>query len=648
MGTQRWSLRTRLTSVVTGIVTVGLVFTAGFLTIKAGQMERAGSELYAHELALRQAGNVSKRLETAFTTVRTLSHELGALRATGIADRAVANVMLKSVLEGNSTFVGVWTVWEPNAFDGKDEMHRGQPGHDDSGRFIPYWNRGGGKIGVEPIVDYEKEGAGEPYLLPKRTGNEVVLEPYFYKVAGIDTLMTSLVVPVKHDGKFVGVVGVDIALADLQSEISSIRPYETGYASLISNAGKYIAHHDAARLGDEVVKGAYWNIIHPAVASGQDFKLSMLDETLNTEVLQIYVPVVIGTTKTPWSLIVTMPENKVMAGVVRFRTTSMAIAAVSIIVVCVVLSMLLNRFVIRPLGGEPDDAANIARHVASGDLTTPIRLPETDSRSMMAAIEIMQTNLSGIVTSIRSISNVISTAAIEIAQGNLELSQRTESQAASLEQTAASIEEMASTVMQNAENVQRANTAARAAAETAASAGAVVGNVTKTMSDIAEASARMVDIIDVIDGIAFQTNILALNASLEAARAGVSGRGFAAVASEVRNLAQRSATASREVKDLIESSVSQVNTGTVLVSQVGLTMDRVIREVHCVTGLMTEIAIATNEQSIGINQINEAIMLMDEVTQQNARMVEQAAVAATSLQQQSQQLLGAVGVFQIK
>jgi methyl-accepting chemotaxis protein len=255
--------------------------------------------------------------------------------------------------------------------------------------------------------------------------------------------------------------------------------------------------------------------------------------------------------------------------------------------------------------------------------------------------------LTEIVRQLRDATESINTAAKEIASGNTDLSQRTEEQASSLEETASSMEELTSTVKQNAENAKQANQLAIGASDVAVKGGSVVSQVVDTMSSINESSKKIVDIISVIDGIAFQTNILALNAAVEAARAGEQGRGFAVVATEVRNLAQRSAAAAKEIKTLIGDSVEKVGTGTKLVDEAGKTMEEIVNSVKRVTDIMSEITAASQEQSAGIEQVNQAITQMDEVTQQNAALVEQAAAAAESLEEQAQNLAGAVSVFKL-
>ena len=256
-------------------------------------------------------------------------------------------------------------------------------------------------------------------------------------------------------------------------------------------------------------------------------------------------------------------------------------------------------------------------------------------------------NLRNLIEQIKTAAESINTAAKEIAAGNTDLSQRTEEQASSLEETASSMEQLASTVKQNAENAKQANQMASAASGVAVKGGEVVGEVVSTMSAINESSRKIVDIISVIDGIAFQTNILALNAAVEAARAGEQGRGFAVVAGEVRNLAQRSAAAAKEIKQLISDSVEKVEDGSKLVEQAGSTMDEVVSSVKRVTDIMAEITAASVEQSSGIDQVNQAVTQMDEVTQQNAALVEEAAAAAESLEEQAQTLIESVSVFKL-
>ena len=313
----------------------------------------------------------------------------------------------------------------------------------------------------------------------------------------------------------------------------------------------------------------------------------------------------------------------------------------------IVIGIVISRGLMRQLGGEPQDVAKIAATVASGDLSMKIDLSKSVEGSVVQAMHAMQESLRTTVSTVRQGTDTIATASGQIAAGNQDLSSRTEQQASSLEETAASMEELTSTVKQNADNARQANQLAVSASSVAVKGGAVVAQVVNTMGAINTSSKKIVDIIGVIDGIAFQTNILALNAAVEAARAGEQGRGFAVVAAEVRSLAQRSAAAAKEIKTLINDSVEKVEEGSRQVAQAGQTMDEIVGSVRRVTDIMAEIEAASREQTQGIEQINQAITQMDQVTQQNAALVEEAAAAAQSLQEQATGLSQVVSVFQL-
>ena len=312
-----------------------------------------------------------------------------------------------------------------------------------------------------------------------------------------------------------------------------------------------------------------------------------------------------------------------------------------------VLGLWITRDLTRQLGGEPHDAMRIAGSIAQGDLGVPVPTRPGDAGSIMLALATMRQRLAEVVAQVRESSEHIATGSTQIATGNSDLSQRTEEQASNLQQTTASMEQLTGTVQQNADAARQANQMATAASTAAVEGGRMVGQVVATMQGIAASSRKIADIIGVIDGIAFQTNILALNAAVEAARAGEQGRGFAVVASEVRALAQRSAGAAKEIKQLIEDSVQQVEAGTQQVNDTGSSMEHIVAQAQRVSALIGEISDATAAQSSGIGQVGRAVNQLDQMTQQNVALVEQSAAAAEGLRAQATRLTQVVGIFRL-
>jgi methyl-accepting chemotaxis protein len=327
--------------------------------------------------------------------------------------------------------------------------------------------------------------------------------------------------------------------------------------------------------------------------------------------------------------------------------STMVLAALVVVLSLALVSWFVVKAIWKQLGGEPEYARDIATAVAAGDLSMDIKTDAGDNSSLLSALKEMRGRLANMVAEIKSSAETIAVASAEISSGNTDLAGRTESQAGSLESTARAMDELAGAVRQNAANTSEANTLVMTASSIATRGGKVVGGVVATMGEINTSAHKIVEIISVIDGIAFQTNILALNAAVEAARAGEQGRGFAVVASEVRNLAQRSAAAAKEIKALIGDSVAKVNAGTVLVDEAGVTMGQIVASVKKVHDIMAEISAAGQRQSQGIDDIGRAIASIDDMTQQNSALVEEASAAAVSLLDQTDQLSGALAVFKL-
>jgi len=476
------------------------------------------------------------------------------------------------------------------------------------------------------------------YQQSVKAGKAVVTKPYTDVVT--KKPMVSFTAQVKKDGVLQGVVAAAVFLDGVSNVVKAVHPTPASFAFLVDRDGMMLAHPDAQWINKPVKE---WN---PELTPERLNSLSGNDASkeivLNGAAKLVQA---VAVKDTEWTLLVAIDKADVNAGM-RHATQSSLIAIVIVAALAALILGLITTAVFRRLS----QVRNAMDSIGSGHGDLTMRLPEDgkDEVSQIArSFNVFVQKITTILQEIRHTSDAVKVSSSEIASGNLDLSGRTEQQAGALEETASAMEELTSTVKQNSDNARQANQLALAASAIAEEGGEVVGNVVATMEAINQSSRQIVDIIGVIDGIAFQTNILALNAAVEAARAGEQGRGFAVVASEVRSLAQRSAQAAKEIKVLIDSSVSKVSDGGLLVDKAGQTMVEIVDSVKNVSAIVSEIANASSEQSTGIEEINRAITHMDEATQQNAALVEQAAAAAQSLQDQASNLATIVSGFKM-
>ncbi|RZL04252.1 MAG: methyl-accepting chemotaxis protein [Rubrivivax sp.] len=627
----RLSLNAKLCLSASVCAVISLLVTGVATGVRSSQVAEENATQNARADGLAAAQGVQAQLDATFQVVQTLAStlEVGKGADTPMA-RTQLDATLKQVLAQHGHWLAFYSGWEPNALDGQDADHVSKGPQDDAtGRFMSYWNRASGSIAVEPLVDYEKAGANDWYDIPRRTGKDALVEPYLYKVSGKEVLITSLVSPVMVNGKFVGIVGVDFLLAGLQDQLAKVHSVEGAKVALISAAGVYVSHPDPAKVGKPA-----GDLSDKALAS---IKAGEAHEYVDAAgQVRVLTPVRAGRDTAAWSLCIEYSQAAAQAPARAMMRLTALIAIGCSIVATIALSLTVTALM-RPVGR----LAVTMESLASGQSNLRVDLPvngHDELARISDAFNRFMAKLRGAFEEVKETSGGVDVAAQEISSGNTDLSARTEHQASNLEEVAASMVQLSQGVRNSAQTAQQAEALTRQAGETARRSESVMSQAMTAMEGVSTSSKRIADITTVIDGIAFQTNILALNAAVEAARAGEQGRGFAVVANEVRTLAQRAATAAKDIKGLIDESVVRVERGTGLIRDTSAAVTQLVSAVDEVTGLVTSISHSSHEQASGIAHVEVAISQLDEMTQQNAALVEEAAAAAGALTQQTQRL----------
>jgi methyl-accepting chemotaxis protein len=610
-------------------------------------------------LANEYALAIDTWLEIYLDAVRTTSQIMSKYEGIARADRRpLFNLMIRALVEENPEITAASSVWEPNALDGMDAEFATTEGTDETGRFVPYWFRTSTGLGLEPVVGYDIPGTGDYYLIPKQTGNETLAEPYEYKIGGREVLMTTVIAPIKNMGRFVGAMNIDLELGVIQRLLEQIKPYEGTVAVLFSNGGVVSGHFDINRIGESMMKterdiaGPYLNDLRDAIQQGRDFSFTNYVPRLGKTMFFVNVPIVIGKTTTPWGLMLGIPNDVITAPIYRMLLAGILIAVLMLLLISAG-AFFLARSISKPLKqmvlvlndiGEGD----LTKRLESGgrdeigDMTRSFNTTLDKIRNLIIMIRekaqslsqtgtALSTNMNGtaaaineITANIQSLRTQVTNQSIgvdeagkameKISAGIEALNAQIDKQAESVAQSSTAIEEMlanirsvTATLVKNAGNVQEL-------AEASGIGRTGLEEVAADIQGIARESEGLLEINAVMENIASQTNLLSMNAAIEAAHAGEAGKGFAVVSDEIRKLAESSGEQSKTISEVLKKIKNSIDKITYSTKEVLNKFEAIDTRVKIVSDQEENIRSAMEEQGQGSKQIMKAISRLNEIT----------------------------------
>ncbi|MDQ2757731.1 MAG: methyl-accepting chemotaxis protein [Actinomycetota bacterium] len=646
----RFTIKARVVAAMVLMLAVSMAGVVSYITARSTDEARRAGFAYADEVAQHNAAAAQQLMQGALDTSRTIAPMLLANSATG-RDRRIANAELQSVLATHPEYLGTWTCWEPNAFDGRDVSFRNAGAGDDAtGRLIPYWVRDAGTISQTPLVDYTKTGANDWYALAATSRKEKVLEPYGYQIGGKDVLLTSVAVPMIRDGNVVGVSGVDLTLASLQAVISGIRPLGTGSAMLLSTAGNVVGGGNAKDVGKPADPGLR-ALAASSAQTGHSAQRTV--DVSGAETLQVAVPVRLGTADT-WSLVVSVPTSTILGAANSTRRMGIVIA-VAAVLLAGLAAFFLARTIVRPIERMRDRMAEIAD--GEGDLTQRVAVSHDEAGELADAfnrfIEKVAATIRGIAESTAQLTGAaqqLDTVSAQLQSGAADASHQVGTASSASEQVSVGVQSIAAGADQMGASITEIASNATQAARVATEAMAVAQRTNEQVGALGVASAEIGDVVKLISTIAEQTNLLALNATIEAARAGEFGKGFAVVAGEVKELAHQTAQATQMISDRIGaiqvSSVSAANAITEIaevitrISDFTTTIASAVEEQTATTSEMSRTVAEVAASSAGVAHTINGVADVAASTAGSATTTQHAAANLSGLASDLTQLVG--------